>query len=332
MFNFSVYSFLEVFWHWFVRANQELMIIIWLGHELSVCVAPLRQRPRAALSLSRVHYRDIATCVISIRYRELLWYTENQSPVRLCWQGLGLQALAARHGTGCLLAKVGQPMGGSQERAARSPACHSLQTAICLPPPVCVCFRENDRHGHDNNTHHALCSHTREGAAFHSRLNYTGLIGFFCPASKTKTLLSLFSALLLQGPSIPSFLSPVLHFSLPFMYRFFLLLLVVRPFGLRTVAWQSLAWLHKLQLYEHTQMLPCDSHRWILAETWFSSSSPAYVCVCALRFGAEKRPLITVSVCTPSAPSHPVLHKGIMVRGALSLTRSRISELFWKVP
>lgn len=123
-------------------------------------------------------------------------------------------ALAARHGTGCLLAKVGQPMRGSQERAARSPACHSLQTASDLftSPCVCVCFRENDRHGHDNNTHHALCSHTREGAAFHSRLNYTGLIGFFCPASKTKTLLSLFSTPLLQGPSIPSFLSPVLFF------------------------------------------------------------------------------------------------------------------------
>lgn len=121
-----------------------------------------------------------------------------------------------------------------------------------------------------------------------------------------------------------------LHFSLPFMYRFFLLLLVVRPFGLRTVAWQSLAWLHELQLYEHTQMLPCDSHRWILAETRFSSSSSAYVCVCALQFGAEKRPLITVSVCTPSAPSHPVLHKGIMVRGALSLTAAAFLSPFEK--
>lgn len=53
-------------------------------------------------------------------------------------------ALAARHGTGCLLAKVGQPMGGSQERAARSPACHSLQTASDLftSPCVCVCVSE----------------------------------------------------------------------------------------------------------------------------------------------------------------------------------------------
>lgn len=157
--------------------------------------------------------------------------------------------LACRHwlrGTGpavCSPKSVNQWGGAKREQQGHLLAIPCKQRFVYLP--LCVCFRENDRHGHDNNTHHALCSHTREGAAFHSRLNYTGLIGFFCPASKTKTLLSLFSALLLQGPSIPSFLSPVLffflfannlHFSLPFMYRFFLLLLVVRPFGLRTVA------------------------------------------------------------------------------------------------
>lgn len=155
-------------------------------------------------------------------------------------------------GTGCeardrLSARQSRSTNGGEPRESSKVTClpFPANSDLFTSPCVCVCFRENDRHGHDNNTHHALCSHTREGAAFHSRLNYTGLIGFFCPASKTKTLLSLFSALLLQGPSIPSFLSPVLffflfannlHFSLPFMYRFFLLLLVVRPFGLRTVA------------------------------------------------------------------------------------------------
>lgn len=123
-------------------------------------------------------------------------------------------------GTGCeardrLSARQSRSTNGGEPRESSKVTClpFPANSDLFTSPCVCVCFRENDRHGHDNNTHHALCSHTREGAAFHSRLNYTGLIGFFCPASKTKTLLSLFSALLLQGPSIPSFLSPVLFFS-----------------------------------------------------------------------------------------------------------------------
>lgn len=143
---------------------------------------------------------DLTTCVISVRYQGLLWYMKNQSA------GSHLET-ALTLGIGCHFAKVSQPMGGSQESVARSAARGGPGAAICLPPLcVCVCERENERYGMI-----IICimpsahTHTRKGASFHSRLNYTGLIGFFFSwASKTKTLLSYSPPSPPLGPSNPS--------------------------------------------------------------------------------------------------------------------------------
>lgn len=106
------------------------------------------------------------------------------------WPAVYWLETAPRPGIGCQFAKVSQPMGRSQGSVARSASRGAPGAAICLPP-LCVCVFERKREvRHDNNMHHALCTHTRKGASFHSRLNYTGLIGFFSSASKTKTLLS----------------------------------------------------------------------------------------------------------------------------------------------
>lgn len=100
----------------------------------------------------------------------------------------------------CQFAKVSQPMGGSHRSIARSASLDGPGAVICLPP---LYLREKEV-WHCNNMSHAFCihSHPCKGASFHSRLNYTGLIGFFSSASKTKKGV----LRLILDPSIHSFL------------------------------------------------------------------------------------------------------------------------------
>lgn len=84
-----------------------------------------------------------------------------------------------------------QPMGKSQEPRERHKVSRPWSSNVF--PSVC-----------DNAMHHALCTHSRKGASLHFRLNYTGLIGFFSSASKTKTLVSRSPPPSPPGPSVRS--------------------------------------------------------------------------------------------------------------------------------
>ncbi len=68
---------------------------------------------------------------------------------------------ALRHRIGCDFAKVSQPMGRSQESAARS-AARPWSSDLFTSSVVFVCvFARKIEVCHDNNMHHALCTHTR---------------------------------------------------------------------------------------------------------------------------------------------------------------------------
>lgn len=81
---------------------------------------------------------DLTTCVMSVRYPGLLWYTKNQS------SGCTESHLACSHrlgtipsiGIGHTFAKAGRPMGGSQG-TERGQLLGMPPRTICLPP-VCV--------------------------------------------------------------------------------------------------------------------------------------------------------------------------------------------------
>lgn len=165
----------------------------------------------------------------------------------------------------CRFAEVSQPMGGSHRSIARSAALDGPGAVICLPP---LYLRENEV-WQCNKMSHAFCihSHPCKGASFHSRLNYTGLIGFFSSASKTKRLI--------LHPSSPPILDPSIHSLLSFF-----LSSLFAPFVLETLPdvhgflfyWSSPPWglcsrmtvismiTQVVIIHRPARMTPCDSH------------------------------------------------------------------------
>lgn len=136
---------------------------------------------------------------------------KNQSTLWPRQQSVGPRSLAGDRSKApdWLPVRKSQSTNGKEPRERSKVSCLGCPWSSNLfTSSICVCVRQREMEvWHDNNMHHALCTHARKGASLHPRLNYTGLIGFFSSASKTKTLLSCSPPPLPPAPSIPSSLS-----------------------------------------------------------------------------------------------------------------------------
>lgn len=219
---------------------------------------------------------DLTTCVINIRYQGLLWCEENQSTMWLSWQSSELK----------LLRGVARPKSEEQKDGAKR--ARQGQT-LWMPQEqqivyvLCVCLKEKQ------DLIIIDIIPTLKGASLHSRPNYTGLIGFFSPASMTKTLLLFDAPCLWVHPShhpllFYFFLLCVLH-----RYLFFLKLIVwcidflflssLLPWGMCS-RMTVISWITQAVII-WTRCLVTHITVYVWAELWFSSLSFSLcVCVC----------------------------------------------------
>ena len=222
---------------------------------------------------------------------------------------------------------------------------------------VCVCVWERKWEvWYDNNMHHALCAHTHSQRCifpFQIELHWADWI-FFLLSIKDKNTPLLFSTL----PASRS-IQPVIipRFSLPLKCVSSLKLCLVcidfSPSPCRSflrVCWSRMTVISLITqaviTHTHTHT---HTHKWCLVihiTVYGQNVILIIVCLCVdflmcpcvsvLRFfdpGLKRDHWLPfLSVLWVPLLSRSPSHKGIMVRGALSLTRSHISEPFWKVP
>lgn len=251
----------------------------------------------------------------------------------------------------CSDARDRLPPHQSQSTNGREPSEHSKVSCSGWPRSSnfftsSVCERKWEV-WYDNNMHHALCTHTLTKVHLSIPDWITlGWLDFFLLSIKDKNAPLLFSTLPVSR-SIHPVITP--RFSLPLKCVSSLkLCLVCIDFSLSPCySFLRVCRSRMTVISLITQAVITHTRRWCLVihiTVYGQNVILIIVCLCAgfpvcvsvLRFfdpGLKRDHWLPfLSVLWVPLLSRSLPHKGIMVRGALSLTRSHISEPFWKVP